>query len=109
MFKDVVKLIKTQEVSDGAGGYEEVFNSDKEVFADKKSVRSSEFYLAAQADMQVEAVFKLNLLDYEDERLLIHNEKVYSIIRTYEMGDYIELTCQKRIGGLDEVIKWPNK
>lgn len=97
-------LITTKEVSDGGGGYNTVVDSKKEVFADKKSVKQTEFYMAAQADLQAEAIFRISLFDYGDERLLQHEGNYYTVIRTYEMGDYIELTCQKRIGGLDDVI-----
>lgn len=105
MFKDIVTLIKTTKQSDGAGGYEHVLESEKVVFANKKSVKQTEFYLAAQADLQVESIFRISLLDYDDERILKHNEKFYSVIRTFEMGDFIELTCQRRIGGLEDVLK----
>lgn len=105
MFKDVIKLITTKKVSNGGGGFETVVDSQKIVFADKKSAKRTEFYLAAQADLQAETEFKISLFDYEDERIIEHEGKFYSVIRTYETGDYIEITCQKRIGGLDEVIK----
>lgn len=105
MFKDIINLIKASKQSDGAGGYEIIKESEKQVFADKKSVKQTEFYLASQADLQAEVIFKINSLDYDDERIILHNDKYYSVIRTYSMGDYIELTCQKRLGGLDEVFR----
>lgn len=104
MFKDILTLIKLDKISDGAGGYSYGIETERDVFANKKSAARSEFYLAQQADMQVESVFRIYLMEYQDETLARHNNQYYSVIRTYEKGDFIELTCQKRIGGLDEVL-----
>jgi len=71
----------------------------------KKSATRSEFYLAQQADLEVEVVFTVYLSEYNDERVIEHNNRYYSVIRTFEKGDFIELTCQRRIGGLDEVLQ----
>src|SRR5690606_39832826 len=57
-----------------------------------------EFYLAQQVDLEVEAIFKIYLLDYSGEKTIKHKNDYYSVIRTFEKGDFIELTCQKRIG-----------
>jgi len=104
VFKDVVTLIMTKNVPNSGGGYKTVVDSERKVFAHKKSVKQTEFYLAYQADLEIETVFRISLLDYLDERLLRHEDTYYKVIRTFEMGDFIELTCQRRIGGLDDVL-----
>lgn len=104
MFKDIITLIDVDKVSDGAGGYQYGIKSQKNVFAFKKSASRSEFYLAQQADLEVEAIFKIYLLDYSGEKTIKHKNDYFSVIRTFEKGNFIELTCQKRIGGLDEII-----
>lgn len=105
VFKDVITLITVEQVSDGAGGYENKPGTKRTVFANKKSATRSEFYLAQQADLEVEVVFTVYLSEYNDERVIEHNNRYYSVIRTFEKGDFIELTCQRRIGGLDEVLQ----
>ena len=105
VFKDVITLITVEKVSDGAGGYENKPGTKRTVFANKKSATRSEFYLAQQADLEVEVVFTIYTSEYNDEQVIEHNNQYYSVIRTFEKGDFIELTCQKRIGGLDEVLK----
>ena len=104
VFKDVITLLKTEKVSDGAGGYKNVATAENEVFAKKSSVKQNEFYLAQQSDLQAEVIFKISIFDYDDEKAIKHNDDYYSVIRTYEMGDFIEITCQKRIGGLDDIL-----
>ncbi|MET1247652.1 hypothetical protein ABWW58_02550 [Sporolactobacillus sp. STCC-11] len=104
MFKDVVTLIKTRRDRIKGGGYKEVVDAQREVLAGKQSAGRTEFYMAAQADLQVEKVFKIRIVDYENERTLLNDGACYSIIRDYEKGDFVYLTCQKRLGGLDEVL-----
>ena len=64
------------------------------IFANKKSVRSSEFYQAAQNGIQLEAVFEVRAVDYDDQLQLVWENKTYSIERTYEKTDIIELVCR---------------
>lgn len=104
MFKDVIYLLTVEKVSDGAGGFVNRPGTERMVFANKKSTKYTEFYLAQQADLQAEVIFRINLFDYQDEQIIKHNDKYYSVIRAFERGDFIELTCQKRLGGLDEVL-----
>ncbi|SFG10588.1 hypothetical protein SAMN02982927_00693 [Sporolactobacillus nakayamae] len=104
MFKDVVTLIKTRRERTKGGGFKEVIDAQRDVFAGKQSAGRTEFYMAAQADLQVEKVFKIRIMDYQDERTLLNEGACYSIIRDYEKGDFVYLTCQKRLGGLDEVL-----
>lgn len=104
VFKEVITLIKTENVSDGAGGYKKKITSERNVFANKSSVKQNEFYLAQQSDLQAEVIFKIYLSDYDDEKTIKHNDDYYSVIRTYIIGDFLEITCQKRIGGLDDIL-----
>ena len=43
-------------------------------------------------------MFKVHLLDYDQELYIRHEEKIYSIYRTFENGDFIELYCEVRSG-----------
>ena len=62
-----------------------------------------EFYTAYQSGLEAVAIFETRTEDFEDERVINHNEQYYTVIRTYEKGDFIELTCQKRQGIFEEV------
>jgi SPP1 family predicted phage head-tail adaptor len=104
MFKEVLDLLTIKKESDGAGGFDAVIDNQRTVFAEKKSVRGSEFYQAAQADLRVESIFKISLFDYQDERYILHNDKYYSVVRTFETGDFVELSCERRTGSLNEVV-----
>jgi len=62
-----------------------------EVFANKKSVRQSEFYQAAGAGLKPELVFEIKSFEYADNKYIKHEGKLYSILRTYIKSDIIEL------------------
>ncbi|GLY09596.1 phage head closure protein [Pseudobacillus badius] len=98
---DIIHFMTIQQVRD-----EEGFNVEKEVpgppvFANKKSVRSSEFYQAAQNGVQLEVMFEVRTADYiEENRALMHNDKHYTVERTYEKTDIIELVCKRFDGAV---------
>lgn len=100
--KDIIKLIKTSEKKDVLGGFEKKIVYEHEVFAQKKSVGQKEFYLAMQSGLETTAVFVVWKDDYEDERVIEYNDKYFTVARTYENGDKMELTCTKRHGVFEE-------
>lgn len=61
------------------------------VYANKKSVRQSEYYQAKQLDLKPEIMFEVYFMEYDGEEYVRYNDKVYTIIRTYEKDTYIEL------------------
>lgn len=104
MMDDVIKLIST-----GAPTYDEYGNeveskTERQVFCSVYSVGRTEFYQAAQNNLQPEYVFVIShYKDYEGEKDILYKdwtgtEKRYAIIRTYRNGDSIELTAVERIG-----------
>ena len=71
------------------------------VYAEKKSVRQSEFYAAASAPvgLKPELVFAVDALEFEeaateqnDPAEIIYNKRHYNIIRTYCKGADVEIT-----------------
>lgn len=66
--------------------------SYRSVYANKKSVKRAEFYQAMAAGLKPELVFEMHRMEYMDETRLKYNGKEYEIIRTYEVGEKIELT-----------------
>lgn len=71
---------------------EEVFSEN--IFANKKSVRSSEFYQAASIGKAVQAMFEVYTADYiETAKYVIFEEKKYEIVRVYDNGEKTEIIC----------------
>jgi SPP1 family predicted phage head-tail adaptor len=98
LFRDVVDLIAVTEADDGGGGIVETETS-REVFANKKSIRQSEFYQAHAAGLKPTIMFIVRSIDYEDESRLTYEGKAYEIIRSYSKNDeLIELICSLEVG-----------
>lgn len=66
-------------------------------YCSKTSVGFNEFYSANQAGLRPELKFVLpDYRCYSDEPLLRYNNKLYNIIRTYQLGEKeLELTCER--------------
>ena len=64
------------------------------VLASFKSVRGSEFYTANAQGIMADIVVVINAVNYGGEKKLMDEEtgKEYEVIRTYEVGQNIELT-----------------
>jgi SPP1 family predicted phage head-tail adaptor len=72
-----------------------VTETSRTVYADKKSVTRAEFYQGIANDLNLNAVFEVHSMEYEDEQKLRHEGNDYLIIRTYSKDDEkIELICQ---------------
>lgn len=70
----------------------------KQVFADKQSVRQSEFYQASANGLKPELMFVIRACEYNDETLLQYNSKNYNIIRTNPKGELLEIVCSGLVG-----------
>jgi len=94
LFRDVVKLISVTVTENDMGDVIET-PVERDVFADKQSIRQSEFYQAAATGLRPELMFVVRSIDYNGEPKLKYNGKEYAIIRTYDKdGELIELICQ---------------
>lgn len=75
----------------------------KELYANKKSIRQSEYYQAAVTGLKPELVFEVHTFEYNNEQKLRYPAgeagKVYDIIRTYENGEKMELTVSSFLEG----------
>lgn len=71
------------------------------VFANKKSVRQTEFYQAQANGLRPELMFEVRSIEYANESSLTYNDKTYSIIRVYEKNSEItELVCSGIVNGV---------
>lgn len=96
LFRDVVELVDvtytTNEIGDSVQQ-----KTSRQVFANKKSIRQSEFYQAQATGLKPEVMFEVRTEEYRDESILIYEGKEYNIIRTYDKnGEITEIVC----GGL---------
>lgn len=101
MWKDVVEIGNmTETIVKGEPVQSMVY---REAFANKKSVRQSEFYQASVAGLKPELIFEIRSFEYANDKKLRYpsgdNGKVYDIIRTYDKGEVIELTVSSFVGG----------
>jgi SPP1 family predicted phage head-tail adaptor len=99
MFKDIIRLVAypvtINEFGDPVSDENPI---ETEVFANKKSVRQSEFYQAAATGLKAELMFEMRQADYADEREIQYEGKVYKIIRTFQKdSELIELICQSLV------------
>lgn len=72
-----------------------VEHKETEVFAEKKSVRQSEFYAAQQVGLNPSLVFVIDVRDFESVKApveVVYNEETYTVIRTYCTGENVEIT-----------------
>lgn len=101
LFKDVITLIKSTEDTNDMGDPIKVLVKRENIFANKKSIKQSEFYQAAAVGLKPEITFEIRSIDYEQELLLEYNNKSFTIIRTYEKeNEFIELVCQGIVNGV---------
>lgn len=69
------------------------------IFAQKMSVKQSEFYSAANVGLKPELTFEIYLFEFNYQEELKYNGKIYSILRTYEKGEKIELVVSSQVSG----------
>lgn len=94
LWRDVVYLITQVEGENDIGDPIMDDGNPREVFANKRSVRQSEFYQAAQAGLRPELMFEVRSVEYQGEPKLRYDSRDYRIIRTYEKdSETIELIC----------------
>ena len=108
MYNSVIKLI--QETTT-VNKYGDLINAEteREIFAEVKSIGQSEFYQAAAVGLKPEIKFVIaDFLDYQGEKKLKYapfdnsetpTEITYNIIRTYRTGLALEIVCNR---GVDE-------
>ena len=88
MWRDVVELIDQQASTNDIG--DQVFaETSTQVFANKKSVRQSEFYQAFAHGLKPELMFEVRSIEYSNQTSLRFNEKEYTIIRAYSKNDEV--------------------
>lgn len=69
-----------------------------DVFAERMSVRQSEFYQAANQGLKPNIVFEIYAEEFNNAELVKYDGQEYSIIRTFQKTlDRLELICEKKV------------
>ena len=93
----VIKLHRPTRQKNAIGEWVETIEK-VEVFARVQSVSSSEFFNASQIGLAPDVRFLVFHGDYQNEEVLEHEGKNYSVYRVYHNGDDVELYCQREAG-----------
>jgi SPP1 family predicted phage head-tail adaptor len=100
MWKEVIELGNlTETIVKGEPVQSMVY---RKVFANKKSVRLTEFYQAANAGLKPELIFEIRSFEFNNDEKVRYcigeTVKEYSIIRVYDKGEITELTVSTYAG-----------
>lgn len=69
------------------------------IYANAKSVRSSDFYQAGKLGFRPRVIFVAHKFEYAGQDTLEYNNQYYNIFRTYELkNEKIELHCEVLAG-----------
>lgn len=69
-----------------------------EVFADKKSIRSTEFYEAQNLGYKLSVMFVIKPYEYDNQEYIYYENQKYKVERTYEKDtENLEIICSKVI------------
>ena len=98
LWREVLDLIVFHEGQDDEGFPVDIEDSRRtNIYANKKSVRQSEFYLASAQGINLVKAFEIATDDYNGERKLEYDGVPYYIVRTYDKNNEItELTCSDK-------------
>lgn len=94
---DVITLV-TQTITTDKYGNEVAKETERTVFCEVDSISQTEFYAAANTELNPEYKFTIFFGDYEGEEVVVFNGARYSVYRTYRTGDNLELYAERKIG-----------
>ena len=97
LWRDVINLISVTTTVNSLGDAVDT-QTLTQVFANKKSIRQSEFYQAMANGLRPEIMFEIRYSDYNSEDKISYNGYQYDIIRVYTKNDeIIELVCNNLV------------
>jgi SPP1 family predicted phage head-tail adaptor len=102
---EILSLIHLRPVRDEQGkpvtdayGDQVTTETARQVFCKVGSIGQKEFYQAQAVGLQLEAKFILtDYLDYDGETLVEYSGTRYRILRTYRVGQELELTVYREV------------
>ena len=94
---DVLTLV-SQTITVDAYGNESAKEAERTVLCEVDSISQTEFYAAANTELNPEYRFTIFFGDYQGEEICKFNGQRYAIYRTYRTGDNLELYVERKIG-----------
>lgn len=88
----------SQTISVDDYGNEVSTETQRQVFCEVNSITQTEFYAAANTELNPEYRFDVFFGDYNGEDVIEYQGNRYAIYRTYRTGDTLELYCERKIG-----------
>lgn len=99
-WSDEIELVPLVEGTNSVGDPVLVDGEPRRVYANRRSVRQSEFYQAMQTGLRPELMFEIRSAEYQGEPKLRYGDTEYNIIRTYDKGEIMELVCGGLVGDM---------
>lgn len=99
MYDDVATLVSYGSSTFDDYGNESIVTEKTDVFVMPRGVYQNEYYNAAQAGLKPTITFVLaNRADYNDEKVVEYNGRVYTVIRVdwSAQRDKLSLICEER-------------
>lgn len=95
-----VLTLKAQTISTDQYGNEVATEVEKQVFCEVDSITQTEFYQAANTELNPEYKFTIFFGDYDGQPIVEYNGLRYAIYRSYRTGDDLELYVERKIGAI---------
>lgn len=93
---DELQLIDTLTTA-SAAGIPVLTETSRTVYAEKQSVKRSEFYAANSSGARADIVFVVNADEYANEMTVKYGATYYKVVRAWQKGlGRVELTCALR-------------
>ena len=89
-----VALLKVSDATDEYGKQRFEITSSKEMMAIPTNITRSEFYEASRSGYKVSRIIRVNSFLYQGERYILIDNKIYKVIKTYELSHLLELTLE---------------
>lgn len=89
-----VALLKVSDATDEYGKQIFEITSSKEMMAIPTNITRSEFYEASRSGYKVSRIIRINSFLYQGERYILLDNKIYRVIKTYELSHLLELTLE---------------
>lgn len=97
MISTTINLI-SETVSVNSLRMETVAETSTTVFAELQSISQSEYFAAQNADLNPEHKFIVFAGDYNGEKIISYGGERFSVYRTYQNGDRMELYAERKAG-----------
>lgn len=89
---DELQLIDTVTTTSSVG-IPVLTETSRTVYAEKESVKRSEYYAANASGFRADIVFVINEDEYNNEMLVKYESVYYKVVRAYTKRGRVELTC----------------